>query len=124
MAKEATQKIIKLPALARRRRSRPPSHCTALVIEGQTLRVVQASTSGGRTHVTRVAAAPLDIPGDAEAAAPNVLGPAISRALGRLKIRPGSVVMGVPRAQVPAQAAQIGRRTIGNPSFYLARFGA
>ncbi len=100
MAKDAIQKLIKLPALTRRRRPRPPSHSTALVVEGQTLRVAQASSSGGRTHITRVAAAPLDIPADADASDPTVLGPAISRALARLQIKPGSVVMGVPRAHV------------------------
>ena len=60
MAKEALQKILKLPPLlARRRRPRAPSQATALVVEGQTLRVAQASSSGGRITINRVAAAPL-----------------------------------------------------------------
>ena len=100
MADDVIQKILKLPTFTRRRRPRSPSQSTALVVEGQILRVVQASSSGGRTNVTRVAVAPLEIPPDADAADPNVLGPAISRALARLQIKPGSVVMGVPRAQV------------------------
>lgn len=100
MAKEALQKILKLPSLARRRHPRAPSQVTALVVEGQTLRVAQASSSGGRITIHRVAAAPLELPPNADVADPNVLGPAIARALSRLAIKPGSVVMGVPRAQV------------------------
>jgi len=98
--KEALKKILKLPQIGRRRRVRPPSQSTALVIEGQTMRVVQATTSGGRTTISRVAAAALELPAGADFNDPNVLGPAISRALARLELKPGSVVMGVPRAQV------------------------
>ena len=100
MAKEALQKILKFPPFARQRRPRAPSQATALVVEGQTLRVVQGSTSGSRTTITRVAEAALELSAAADASDPNVLGPAISRALGRLQMKPSSVVMGVPRAQV------------------------
>lgn len=100
MDKEALRKMLKLPTLGRRRRARPPSQSTALVVEGQTLRVVQATSLGTRTSITRVAAAALETPLDADLSDPNVLGPAISRALLRLQIKPASVVMGVPRAQV------------------------
>ncbi len=100
MDKEALRKMLKLPTLGRRRRARPASQSTALVVEGQTLRVVQATNSGTRTNITRVAAAALEIPPDADLSDPNVLGPAISRALAKLQIKPSSVVMGVPRAQV------------------------
>jgi Tfp pilus assembly PilM family ATPase len=92
--------MLKLPTLGRHRRARPPSQSTSLVVEGQTLRVVQATTSGGRTTITLVATAALELPSGADANDPNVLGPAISRALARLQLKPGAVVMGVPRAQV------------------------
>jgi Tfp pilus assembly PilM family ATPase len=98
--KEALRKMLKLPTLGRRRRTRTPSQSTALVIEGHTMRVVQAMTSGNRNSITRVAAAALEMPAGADLTDPNVLGPAIARALARLQIKPGSVVMGVPRAQV------------------------
>ncbi len=100
MDKEALRKMLKLPTLGRRRRTRTPSQSTALVIEGHTMRVVQAMTSGTRNSITRVAAAILEMPAGADLNDPNVLGPAIARALARLQIKPGSVVMGVPRAQV------------------------
>lgn len=100
MAKASLQNLIKLPALNRKRRQRGPSQSTGLVVEGQMLRVVQASVSGGKTTIQRVASASLELPPDADASDPNVLGPAIARALKRLDIKPGSVVMGVPRAQV------------------------
>lgn len=100
MAKASLQNLVKLPALGRKRRSRGPSQSTGLVVEGQTLRVVQALSSGGHVTLQRIASASLELPPDADASDPGVLGPAIARALGRLAIKPGSVVMGLPRAQV------------------------
>ncbi len=100
MAKASLQNLIKLPVPGRKRRQRGPSQSTGLVVEGQTLRVVQASASGGRVALQRVASAPLELPADADLSDPNVLGPAIARALNRLQIKPGPVVMGLPRAQV------------------------
>ncbi len=100
MAKASLQNLIKLPQLKSRRRQRGPSQSTGLVIEGQTLRVVQALVSGGRATLQRVASAPLELPVDADLSDPNVIGPAIARALNRLQIKPGQIVMGVPRAQV------------------------
>ncbi len=100
MAKASLQNLIKLPVPGRKRRQRGPSQSTGLVVEGQTLRVVQASASGGRVALQRVASTPLELPPDADVSDPNVLGPAIARALNRLQIKPGPVVMGLPRAQV------------------------
>lgn len=100
MAKASLKNLVKLPVPGRKRRARGPSQSTALVVEGQTLRVVQATASGGRVTLQRVASASLELPADADLSDPNVLGPAIARALGRLQIKPGSVVMGLPRAQV------------------------
>ncbi len=81
----------------RERRPKPPSQVTALDIDGSTLRVVQAG-AGGR--VTRVLAAPLDVPTDADRSDGAVLGAAVARALAGLGLQPGLVVMGVPRARV------------------------
>ncbi len=100
MAKASLQNLIKLPQLKSRRRQRGPSQSTGLVVEGQMLRVVQATVSGSKTTIQRVASAPLEFPADADVADPNVIGPAIARALKKLEIKPGAVVMGVPRAQV------------------------
>lgn len=100
MAKASLQNLIKLPQLKSRRRQRGPSQSTGLVVEGQMLRVVQATVSGSKTTIQRVASAPLEFPADADVTDPNVIGPAIARALKKLEIKPGAVAMGVPRAQV------------------------
>ena len=92
MAKASLQNLIKLPQLKSRRRQRGPSQSTGLVVEGQILRVVQATVSGSKTTIQRVASAPLEFPADADVADPNVIGPAIARALKKLEIKPGAVV--------------------------------
>lgn len=79
------------------RRPRTPAQATAVDIDGTTLRAVQAG-AGGR--ITRVAAAPLEFPADADRADPTVIGKAAARALESLRWRPGAVVMGLPRARV------------------------
>ncbi len=86
--------------LFRKSRNRAPSQVTALDIDGQTLRLVQIIPKGERTEITRLLATPLDFPADADRTDPNVVGRAIAKALTELKLKPGSVVMGVPRAQV------------------------
>lgn len=77
-------------------RARGPSAVTVLDIDGNLLRVVQ---SAGRGDIARVISVPLELPADADRNAPAVLGVAVAKALVRLKLRPGSVVMGVPRAK-------------------------
>ncbi len=87
-------------APAREQRSRLPAQATALDLDSRTLRVVQPATRGGQPAVSRVSVAPLDLPADADRADAVALGAAIAKALDQLKLKPGPVVMGIPRAQV------------------------
>ncbi|HRZ36998.1 MAG TPA: pilus assembly protein PilM [Candidatus Paceibacterota bacterium] len=81
------------------RRSRRPS-ITALDLEGGFLEVVQAALRGGEPRVIRHAAVPLDRSPDADSETGSVSAPVFAAALARAGIRPGAVVMGVPRARV------------------------
>ncbi|NMD22382.1 MAG: pilus assembly protein PilM [Verrucomicrobia bacterium] len=81
------------------RRSRRTS-ITALDLEGGFLEVVQAASRSGEPRVVRHAAVPLDRPPDADSETGSVSGPVFAAALARAGIRPGAVVMGVPRARV------------------------
>ena len=87
-------------SLSREQRSKLPAQATALDIDGRSLRVVQTTTRGGQPAVARVSVAPLNLPADADRADAAVLGVAIAKALDQLKLKPGPVVMGIPRAQV------------------------
>jgi Tfp pilus assembly PilM family ATPase len=84
-----------LPAFPLKRESRAklPAQATALDFDSRSLRVVQPGLS-------RVAVAPLNLPADADRADAAVLGAALAKALEQLKLKPGPVVMGLPRAQV------------------------
>lgn len=84
----------------REKRQRTPAVVTAVDLDGNTLRVCQATQRSGGPTVTRLASATLDLAPDADRTAPTVLGPAIAKALARLRIKPATVVMGIPRAQV------------------------
>lgn len=86
--------------LKRKPRAKLPSQATALDLDSRSLRVVQPATRGGQPAVTRVSVAPLNLPADADRADAAVLGAAIAKALESLKLKPGPVVMGIPRAQV------------------------
>lgn len=86
--------------LFRRRKSRAPSLITAIDVDGQTLRVVQASPRGRHIAMHRVVSAPLELPPNTAHDDPVVIGRAIARALEQLRLKPGTVVMGVSRAQV------------------------
>ncbi len=91
------------PGLARVRRrfkSRPIGAVTALDVDGQTLWVVQTAPRANRAAVTRVDSAPLALAPDADRGDPVILGQAIAGALATLRLKPGAVVMGVPRAQL------------------------
>lgn len=85
---------------SREQRTKLPAQATALDIDGRSLRVVQTTTRGGQPAVSRVSVAPLNLPADADRADAAVLGAAIAKALDQLKLKPGPVVMGIPRAQV------------------------
>lgn len=93
-------KSLRLPPFRRPYRPRPQSQITALDLDGLTLRVVQAVSQGSHTSIARVTSASLDLAADADRSDPAVMGLAIAKALLLLGLRPGSVVMGIPRAQV------------------------
>jgi Tfp pilus assembly PilM family ATPase len=98
---ESTSGILQAKAvsglMAPRRTRRYQGPLTALEVDGPLLRVVSAS---GRGVITHVAAEPLNLAAEADRADAEALGRAIGKALGRLGIKPGAVVMGVPRASV------------------------
>ncbi len=87
----------RLRRLKKDSRQRTPSLATALDIEGTTLRVVQA---GPRGRVIRLSAVPLELPADADRNDAAVMGAAVGRALNQLGLKPGSVIVGIPRAKV------------------------
>jgi Tfp pilus assembly PilM family ATPase len=93
-------RLTALPPFRKKQRARVPGHVTALDVDGATLRVVQAIPRGHGIAITRIVAQRLDFPDDADRSDPNILGIAIARALDHLGVKPGAVVMGVPRAQV------------------------
>lgn len=74
---------------------------TAIDLDGDKLRVVQAVRQGGRVRFTRYAATDLRFPGanDGEPTS-GARGEAIRGALRELEVRSRSVVIGLPRAQV------------------------
>jgi Tfp pilus assembly PilM family ATPase len=77
-------------------KARRPGHITALDLDGNVLRVVQATPRGSRTAITRIASAQLEIENGKRSDA-AALGAAIAKALHDLRIKPGPVVMGMPR---------------------------
>ena len=91
---------MRFPALDKRRGSRRPGAVTAIDVDGRTLRVAQAASRGSRAVITDVLAGKLEVPDEAAPFDATVLGAAIAGALGKLRVRPGAVVMGLPRAQV------------------------
>ncbi|MFM8469456.1 MAG: type IV pilus biogenesis protein PilM [Limisphaerales bacterium] len=81
---------LKKPASSR---AKLPAQATALDFDSRSLRVASPGLS-------RVAVAPLNLPADADRTDAAVLGAALAKALEQLKVKPGAVVMGLPRAQV------------------------
>lgn len=103
MTDEALKRNAKLNrslAALRERRSGRVSSVTALVVEADNLRIVEAAAKGNDAIVKRVTGGQLDIPLDGEKPSAETLGNAIRQTLKELKIKPGPVVMGIPRAQV------------------------
>jgi len=90
-----------------KRSARAPGPVTAIDIDGSTLRVVQGGPKGDGLALTKVASAKLDFAADADRSDPATMGRAIAKALGELKLKPGAVVMGVPRAQVVLRTLQL-----------------
>ncbi|MBG89058.1 MAG: hypothetical protein CMO80_19445 [Verrucomicrobiales bacterium] len=103
MTDEAIKRNAKLNrslAALRERRSGRVSSVTALVVESDNLRIVEAAAKGNDATVKRVVRGQLDIPIDGETPSAESLGNAIHQTLKELKIKPGPVVMGIPRGQV------------------------
>ena len=73
---------------------------TAVEVDGDTLRVAEATRSGSASRVESVRSVPLDLPEGADRNDPAVLGAAVAKALARAKVRGGPVVMGIPRTGV------------------------
>ncbi|RME92069.1 MAG: hypothetical protein D6766_10740 [Verrucomicrobia bacterium] len=71
---------------------------TALDLDGDMLRVVQAVRRGGRARIVRYAASRIE--GFDPAASPAERGRAVGETLRRLGVRARRVVLGIPRAQV------------------------
>ncbi len=97
MAEQATntaqRKVIDLEQLRKKFRPRKPSASMAIDVDGQVLRIVQMSGDS----VSRVFAQPLEIGGGADLSDAATLGNAIAATLNRIGVRPGPVVMGIPR---------------------------
>ncbi len=103
MTDEAARRNAKLNrslAALRERRGGRVSTVTAVVVEADNLRVVEAAAQGEDAAVRRVACGKLDLPGDGEKPSAESLGQAIRQTLKELDIKPGAVVMGIPRGQV------------------------
>jgi type IV pilus assembly protein PilM len=88
-----------LQQLQRNFRRRKAGQITALDIDGPTLRIAQAEARGEQAVVSRVLTAPLEISTE-DRPDPELLGKAVRKALDAARVKPGAVVMGVPRAQV------------------------
>lgn len=85
---------------SREKRPRTPAVVTAIDLDGNSVRLCQATQRGNAPVVTRLTTTSLDLAPDANQADPTVLGPALARAFARIRFKPTSVVMGIPRAQV------------------------
>lgn len=85
----------------RERRGRAPTQAFAMeLVDGRTLRVVQAVVRGGSSAISRVLTGPIRLPADADRTDAMVLGRALAATMDQLKLKPAEVVMGIPRAQV------------------------
>lgn len=91
---------LKKLAAKRERRPKPPTQVTALDWDGRALYLAQTTTRGSRIVISRVASAPLKLPADAERSDPAPLGRALAQALDQMRVKPATVVLGIPRAQV------------------------
>lgn len=91
----------------KKKAARAPGPVTALDVDGQTLRVAQGAPKGDGITITKVVAAPLDFAEGADRSDPVTIGKAIAKAMGALRLKPATVVMGIPRAQVVLRTLQL-----------------
>jgi Tfp pilus assembly PilM family ATPase len=80
---------------------------TAVDVDGETLRVVQTVHRKGATRVNFFATCRLEFMADENPDDPAKFGQVVSRTMRQLKIKPGLVVMGVPRAMAVLRTLQV-----------------
>lgn len=98
------------PAAARppkEKRNRRPGAVTAIDFDGQNVRVAHATRNGEQTILQSVGARAVPPPKPGEKMDPANLGVEIRLLLDQLKIKPGVVVMGMPRTTVALRALSV-----------------
>jgi len=102
MSSPATQSVPRPPgARAFRAKTFPikaKGAITALDWDGRVLRAAQSDFRGGQAEIDRVVVEPLELEFDPARTDPAAAGAALGAALKRLKLKPGAVVMGIPRS--------------------------
>jgi Tfp pilus assembly PilM family ATPase len=88
-------------------KARRLTSATAIELDGGVFRVAQIAPRGNRGVVTRLVVGNLDLPADATRTDPGVVGTALSKALEDVKLKPGPVVMGVPRHSVTLRSLSL-----------------
>ncbi len=91
----------------RRRRGSRVSSITSLVVESDSLRIVEAVPKDSGARVLRLFSGRLELPEASGKPDAETLGHAIRNTLKELRINPGTVVMGIPRAQVILRNLQL-----------------
>ena len=82
---------------------------TALDWDERILRVAQASSRGPHLELERLTIEPLDYEFDVAKSDPAAAGTCLAEALKRLKLKPGPIVMGIPRSLVFLRALALPR---------------
>lgn len=97
---QAALRPIDLDKMRKKFRVRKAGACTAIDLDGSTLRVVQTTPRGEDFRVSRIVAERVELPADADRNDPALVGKAIAATLDRAGIKPGPVIMGIPRPMV------------------------
>jgi Tfp pilus assembly PilM family ATPase len=97
---KAALRPIDLDKMRKKFRVRKAGACIAIDLDGSTLRAVQTAPRGDSFFVSRILAEPLALAPDADRNDPVLIGRAIATTLERAGIKPGPVVMGIPRPMV------------------------
>ncbi len=95
-----TRRASRLGASRPRFRPRSPRTVTAIDTDGRTVWIAQAASKGDQVEISRIESLPLELPPEADLTDPSVLGAGIGKALRSLRLKPGAVVMGVPRTKL------------------------
>jgi len=97
MADLSKSNVIPFPKLGRRERPRKLGAVTAIDLDGPHVRIARADSRGA---ITDLSAGTLELPATADRTDATALGRALAAALDKMRVNPGSVVLGLPRAQV------------------------